>query len=498
METPTNQVKRLASLEGNELGTKRRRKRRKKMEEVKILFFLLSISICIINLVTGSTTASFKTLNKMGEGKEGEISHSVTPNDDSSRRPAHQRPSPSRSSVFVGSDLIRDFVVINDSIRDKKKKKKDGKGGERIEKGSSSSSSLHKKYQQYHPHDHHHHHHFLSHSSSSSHPRFLYLMTSKKKGGKIVPHSSPPLLRNEGPKDWIGTRRKEEALKREKMEERMMNKYQSYDELRAPGSTRFMDKRKYSNHDLLSKHNNNDNQNHSMSSFPSKNMYSSHGSNLNSVPFIQSPLLSSSLSLIRKRVKRGEAQNDEQQNIPNHDLDQGLHHHHRSRVHNHNHNLNRHRHKRKRHDADESTDKRTFFDTNTKNFRDSILSDVPYKKIQEDTKSVHTNTQTYSNIKSSMISHESSSLPLQLSLSSSSCPSVCTCRWKSGKKTANCESQSLKSIPANIDPETQILDLSRNNFEREHSEYSAHQTVLSNRIFYNLNLNNLQRIYLSR
>ncbi|XP_063700925.1 leucine-rich repeat-containing protein 24 [Culicoides brevitarsis] len=78
-----------------------------------------------------------------------------------------------------------------------------------------------------------------------------------------------------------------------------------------------------------------------------------------------------------------------------------------------------------------------------------------------------------------------SSCILQLAEASGSCPSMCTCKWKGGKETAECTDKSLISIPENIEPGTQVLDISNNNLQ-----------ILPREIFRRSSLLNLQKIYL--
>lgn len=67
-----------------------------------------------------------------------------------------------------------------------------------------------------------------------------------------------------------------------------------------------------------------------------------------------------------------------------------------------------------------------------------------------------------------------------------SCPLVCTCKWKGGKRKVECANRNLTSLIADIDPETQVLDFSKNNLH-----------ILSEKMFDKANLTNLQKLYLS-
>ncbi|CAB0041880.1 unnamed protein product [Trichogramma brassicae] len=46
------------------------------------------------------------------------------------------------------------------------------------------------------------------------------------------------------------------------------------------------------------------------------------------------------------------------------------------------------------------------------------------------------------------------------------CPSVCHCKWTSGKKSALCPDAGLTSLPANLDPDMQVIDLTGNRISR--------------------------------
>ncbi|XP_065159169.1 leucine-rich repeat-containing protein 24 [Atheta coriaria] len=67
------------------------------------------------------------------------------------------------------------------------------------------------------------------------------------------------------------------------------------------------------------------------------------------------------------------------------------------------------------------------------------------------------------------------------------CPGSCVCKWKNGKQTVECNDKNLLSIPAGMDPGTQVLDMTDNKLDELHSE-----------IFLKMDLINLQRIYLVR
>ncbi|XP_063989050.1 leucine-rich repeat, immunoglobulin-like domain and transmembrane domain-containing protein 3 isoform X1 [Diachasmimorpha longicaudata] len=65
------------------------------------------------------------------------------------------------------------------------------------------------------------------------------------------------------------------------------------------------------------------------------------------------------------------------------------------------------------------------------------------------------------------------------------CPAVCRCRWTSGKKSAFCPDAGLTSLPASLDPEMQVLDLSGNQIPALQAE-----------IFKRAGLVNLQKVFL--
>lgn len=68
------------------------------------------------------------------------------------------------------------------------------------------------------------------------------------------------------------------------------------------------------------------------------------------------------------------------------------------------------------------------------------------------------------------------------------CPRECACNWKNGKQFADCSARTnkLARLPVGLDPLTQVLNLSAN-----------HPVHLPQETFTSLQLNNLQRIYLS-
>lgn len=67
----------------------------------------------------------------------------------------------------------------------------------------------------------------------------------------------------------------------------------------------------------------------------------------------------------------------------------------------------------------------------------------------------------------------------------SSCPTVCKCKWVSGKKVAECSSQALTTVPDRLSPEIQSIDLSNNNLASLPSE-----------VFKAVGLVNLHKIFL--
>ncbi|XP_042241733.1 uncharacterized protein LOC121879201 [Homarus americanus] len=76
-------------------------------------------------------------------------------------------------------------------------------------------------------------------------------------------------------------------------------------------------------------------------------------------------------------------------------------------------------------------------------------------------------------------------LLLAAAATASNCPTICSCKWKQGKQTAECREKGLNTLPKNIPPATQVLDLSHNNIQR-----------LPRLAFAEEGLTNLQKIYL--
>lgn len=65
------------------------------------------------------------------------------------------------------------------------------------------------------------------------------------------------------------------------------------------------------------------------------------------------------------------------------------------------------------------------------------------------------------------------------------CPSVCSCKWKGGKRTVECADRALITVPTGVDPDTMVLDLSGNNLQ-----------ILPNETFARAGLTNLQKVFL--
>lgn len=76
---------------------------------------------------------------------------------------------------------------------------------------------------------------------------------------------------------------------------------------------------------------------------------------------------------------------------------------------------------------------------------------------------------------------------IPLSYGDTFCPSKCSCIWRNGKQTTNCESQNLIAIPSGIAASTQVLNLNENNFQ-----------VLPSKVFQERGLTNLQKVFLSK
>nr|XP_023017685.1 uncharacterized protein LOC111506724 [Leptinotarsa decemlineata] len=67
------------------------------------------------------------------------------------------------------------------------------------------------------------------------------------------------------------------------------------------------------------------------------------------------------------------------------------------------------------------------------------------------------------------------------------CPILCECKWKSGKESVVCVNATLTVIPLQLDPSTQVLDLTGNNIVSiRHEEFSKAGLV------------NLQKVYITR
>lgn len=65
------------------------------------------------------------------------------------------------------------------------------------------------------------------------------------------------------------------------------------------------------------------------------------------------------------------------------------------------------------------------------------------------------------------------------------CQRPCDCRWQSGNKAAICSNSSIKTVPANLSNDIQILDLSNNNLHQLHQE-----------AFKKVGLSNLKKLFL--
>ncbi|XP_034935695.1 leucine-rich repeat-containing protein 24-like [Chelonus insularis] len=68
-----------------------------------------------------------------------------------------------------------------------------------------------------------------------------------------------------------------------------------------------------------------------------------------------------------------------------------------------------------------------------------------------------------------------------------SCPSICSCKWKGGKEWVECANRGLTRLPQGAREETQVLDLTGN-----------HLVKLPSDCFHSLGLTNLQKLYLGK
>ena len=65
------------------------------------------------------------------------------------------------------------------------------------------------------------------------------------------------------------------------------------------------------------------------------------------------------------------------------------------------------------------------------------------------------------------------------------CPDGCTCKWISGKKSAICKGANFKSIPTNLSPEIQMLDLSYNSMKTLNSNVlKIHQLLSLHKLYF--------------
>ncbi|OQR68433.1 leucine-rich repeat and fibronectin type-III domain-containing protein 5-like [Tropilaelaps mercedesae] len=72
-----------------------------------------------------------------------------------------------------------------------------------------------------------------------------------------------------------------------------------------------------------------------------------------------------------------------------------------------------------------------------------------------------------------------------LNVGTMACHSNCECKWKQGKRWANCPGKNMFTVPSGLSSEVQVINLERNNFQ-----------TLPTRIFQERGLTNLQKIYL--
>lgn len=69
----------------------------------------------------------------------------------------------------------------------------------------------------------------------------------------------------------------------------------------------------------------------------------------------------------------------------------------------------------------------------------------------------------------------------------SRCPPKCRCVWRGGKEVVDCNSSAFKTLPAGIRSDVQVLIFNNNKI-----------SLLEPRIFQELGLTHLQKIYLSK
>lgn len=113
----------------------------------------------------------------------------------------------------------------------------------------------------------------------------------------------------------------------------------------------------------------------------------------------------------------------------------------------------------------------------------AIEKNYPHRlKIEFNDRKIFSLSNEEKNHKLSIISND----PNGLDRNNNDCLSICQCKWKSGKETANCDHRSLLSIPNGLSTTTQVIDLSGNVL-----------TKLPPMVFVQRGLINLQRIYLA-
>ncbi|UXI23340.1 hypothetical protein NH340_JMT09283 [Sarcoptes scabiei] len=116
-------------------------------------------------------------------------------------------------------------------------------------------------------------------------------------------------------------------------------------------------------------------------------------------------------------------------------------------------------------------------------FKAAIEKNYPHRlKIEFNDRKIFSLSNEEKNHKLSIISND----PNGLDRNNNDCLSICQCKWKSGKETANCDHRSLLSIPNGLSTTTQVIDLSGNVL-----------TKLPPMVFVQRGLINLQRIYLA-